>query len=64
MCTGLARYEENIVKANESALLSAFYHLLKDDVFNTAITLGTNQANRVQQRFVLANDMLREVFGD
>ena len=64
MCTGLGRYEENTVKANESALLSAFYRLLEDDVFNTAITLGTNQANRVQQRFVLANDMLREVFGD
>ena len=64
MCTGLARFDENTVKANKSALLSAFYGLLEDDEFNAAITLGTNQANRVQRRFVLANNMLQEVFGD
>ena len=64
MCTGLARYDENTVKANDTTLLSAFYRLLEDESFNDAITLGTNQANRVMQRFEMANAMLREVLGD
>lgn len=64
MCAGLARYEEDKIEARETALLSAFYRLLNDEEFNDAITLGTNQANRVKRRFEMANDMFREVFGD
>ncbi len=63
MCTGLAEYKEDRVVAKETALLSAFYRLLEDKDFNDAITLGTNQANRVKRRFELAGDMFREVFG-
>ena len=64
MCTGLAGYEEATVKASESAVLSGFYRLLDDDEFNNAITLGTNQTNRVKRRFEIAGDMFREVLGD
>ena len=64
MCTGLAAYDEDSVKEFKSSLLSAFYRLLQDIHFNDAITLGTNQANRVRCRFEMANQMFHEVFGD
>lgn len=64
MSTGLAKYDEDTVRKNETALLVEFYDLLDDADFNDAITLGTNQANRVKQRFEMANQMFREVFGD
>ena len=64
MSTGLARYDEAVVEANRSSLLERFYCLLDDSDFNDAITLGTNQANRVKRRFELTNRMLGEVFGD
>ncbi len=64
MSTGLAEYDEDAVKDNETALLVEFYRLLDDPDFNDAITLGTNQANRVRQRFGMVNQMFREVFGD
>ena len=64
MCTGLSRYEEDTVNANKAELLAKFYGLLDDEEFNSAITLGTNQTNRVKQRFEMANGMFREVLGD
>ena len=64
MSTGLAKYDESIVKAKEAVLLSGFYHLLENEDFNDSITLGTNQANRVKRRFEMTNAMFREVFGD
>lgn len=64
MSTGLSRYEEQKVEANRNALLAGFYSLLNDAEFNSAITLGTNQANRVRTRFEMANAMFREVFRD
>ena len=64
MSTGLAVYDEDRIKENETSLLAAFYCLLKDNDFNDSITLGTNQANRVRRRFEMANQMLREVLGD
>lgn len=64
MCTGLARYDADTVKAKKKALLSAFYRLLENEEFNAAITLGTNQTNRVRTRFEMANEMFLEVFGD
>lgn len=64
MSTGLARYDGQTVEANKRALRSSFYRLLTNEEFNDAITLGTNQTNRVQQRFEMATEMFREVFGD
>ena len=64
MCTGLARYHSNTVNAKKSVLLSAYYRLLQNEEFNDAITLGTNQTNRVRERFEMANEMFLEVFGD
>ena len=64
MSTGLAVYDEDLVKECKPSLLSGFYRLLEEIDFNDAITLGTNQANRVRRRFEMANQMFREVFGD
>jgi hypothetical protein len=64
MTTGLSRYPEHIVEARASELLAAFYPLLDDDQFVEAISLGTNQVNRVTKRFAMVTDMLAEVFGD
>lgn len=64
MCTGLARYDARSVEAQKNLLLKAFYRLLDDESFNDAITLGTNQALKVNRRFKMANDMFREVLGD
>ena len=64
MSTGLAVYDADTVKKYETSLLSGFYRLLEDGDFNDAITLGTNQANRVRRRFEMATQMFREVLGD
>ena len=64
MCTGLSKYDEETVNAHKTMLLSAFYDLLVNVEFNDAITLGTNQANRVRRRFEMTDVMFREVFGD
>ena len=64
MSTGLAVYNEETIKEKQTSLMSAFYRLLDDVEFNDAITLGTNQVIRVRRRFEMANQMLREVFGD
>ena len=64
MATGLSRYDESQVNSSEARLRTEFYRLLDDPDFNDAITLGTNQTNRVKLRFQMANQMFREVFGD
>lgn len=64
MLTGLARYEENSVEKRADVLRMAFLRLLEEDeAFYDAITYGTNQVKRVQQRFESAEKMFREVFG-
>lgn len=63
MCTGLARYGADAVKSKESALQAAFYSLLEDKEFDDAISLGTNQTNKVKLRFEMANEMFQEVLG-
>lgn len=63
MSTGLSCYPEALVEANKEKLQKALYLLFKDDSFNAAITLGTNQVSRVHARFTLANEMLKEVLG-
>ena len=63
MCTGLSRYEVDAVAAQKTAFQSAFYRLLKEEEFYDAISLGTNQTNKVKRRFEMANEMFQEVFG-
>lgn len=62
MSTSLSRYPEHLVEARIDALKEAFYGLLDDERFLEAITLGTNQVNRVKTRFAKTNEMLQEVF--
>lgn len=63
MCTGLARYGGKEVKSKEAAFQAAFYNLLEDEEFDDAISLGTNQTNKVKRRFEMTNEMIQEVFG-
>jgi hypothetical protein len=64
MSTGLSRYSEPLVEAKKEELQQAIYSLFKNITFDAAISLGTNQVSRVQDRFRLANQMLKEVLGD
>ncbi|MCK0165745.1 DUF262 domain-containing protein [Marinobacter sp. S6332] len=64
MSTGLSLYPDTLVEAHKEELQTATYDLFKNISFNEAISLGTNQVVRVQKRFNLANDMLKEVLGD
>ena len=64
MSIGLSRYAESVVEANIEELRTGFYSLMKNASFREAISLGTNQVNRVNARFKLANTMLGEILGD
>lgn len=64
MSIGLSRYPESLVEANTEALRSGFYKLMKNINFREAISLGTNQVNRVSTRFKLADEMLEGVLSD
>ena len=64
MSTGLCRYSEPLIEANREQLQQALYKLFKNSVFNDAISLGTNQVSRVNDRFRLVSGMLKEVLGD
>ncbi len=63
MSTGLSIYPENIVEARSELLFSSFIQLIKNPDFNTSITYATNDKKRVDDRFALAQKMLKEVFG-
>ena len=63
MATGLSRYDESKVNAHVDEIKDAFYRLLDNQDFSDAITIGTNQTNKVKTRFELTEDMLEEVFG-
>ena len=63
MSTGLARHPEHIVEARADALRAAFYPLVEDQEFVTAITYGPNDTRKVRHRFSAARFMLEEVFG-
>lgn len=62
MTIGLSRYPEHLVEARAENLRSAFYQLTSDDTFNKAISYGTNDVQRVKDRFDLAEKKLQEVF--
>lgn len=64
MSTGLSRYRESVVESKIGELREGLYALLSTPEFHEAISLGTNQVNRVNVRFALAHNMLREVLGD
>lgn len=64
MSTGLSLYSDTLVEANKKKLQKALYILLDTSSFAEAISLGTNQVSRVQARFKLFNQMLRETLGD
>ena len=64
MCTGLARYDARSVESQKNHLLEAFYRLLDDEEFDDAISLGTNQAIKVNRRFEMTIGMFREVLDD
>jgi len=63
MSTGLSHYPEDIVREHAEEIRRAFYQLMDDSRFVNAITLGTNQVDRVRDRFLLTNIMLTEVLG-
>ena len=63
MSTGLSRYSEDHIRRDSAALLDAFYDLLANDEFNTAITYATNDQKRVGARFEMTEEMFREVLG-
>jgi hypothetical protein len=64
MTTGLSPYAEEDVVRKKEALKSGLYELFDDAEFFEAITMGTNQVNRVRMRFEKSKQMLREVFDD
>ena len=63
MSTGLSRYDQDLVQARAEPLRHAFYDLLKNDDFNTAITYGPNDAKKVETRFRLARTVFEEHLG-
>ena len=64
MSTGLSRYEEERVKASAASICSNVYALLRDENFNTAITYGPNDSNKVRTRFRMTREKFEEVLGD
>lgn len=64
MTTGLSRYPEHLVEVRAEQLRSKVRFLLSDPSFVEAISLGTNQVNRVKCRFALTKAIFTEVFGD
>ena len=62
MSTGLSRYPEEMVKSRAKAIRSAFYSLMTNDEFLTAITYSTNGTKQVRYRFHAAEKMFEEVF--
>ena len=63
MSTGLSRYSKEQVEAHADPLREAFYALLEDEAFNTAITYGPNDPRKVHHRFEAAGNMMEEILG-
>jgi hypothetical protein len=64
LSTGLSHYPEQLVQTKAEKLKAEIYRLFSDEEFIDAITLGTNQANRVRERFQKIESVLKEVLGD
>ena len=63
MSTGLSRYAPKQVESHYEEVRSAFYGLLENEDFNTAITYGPNDARKVKYRFEATRKALKEVLG-
>ena len=63
MSTGLSRYSRERVEAQADSFREAFYSLLEDEAFNTAITYGPNGPRKVHHRFEAAGNMIEEALG-
>ena len=63
MTTGLSESEPDVVAERVEDLRVAFYRLMDDVDFMSAITTGTNDTKKVQYRFEAAHNMFQEVFG-
>ena len=63
MSTGLSHYSEDHVSKNSAVFLDAFYDLLTNEDFNTAITYATNDQRRVRARFMMTEALFQEVLG-
>ncbi len=63
MSTGLADYDEDLVRSRRAALNQALRERLQDDGFQRAITYGPNTPKEVRTRFAIGHGMLREVLG-
>ncbi len=63
MSTGLSYYTKTQVEAAADTLRTAYYQLLSEEDFNTAITYGTNDRKRVLLRFERVTHMLEETLG-
>ncbi|MCY4306007.1 MAG: DUF262 domain-containing protein [Aestuariivita sp.] len=64
MSIELSKYEEGRVTAHAETFRECIYELLADEEFNKAITLGTNNTNRVKIRFDMTRQSLRKAFDD
>jgi len=61
MSTGLSGYSGERVGQCSKRLRRAFYDLLDDPLFNSAITLSTNSRKNVNQRFKMTRDRFQEI---
>ena len=61
MSTELSNYSADEIELKKSELLLRFKNLYLDPDFITSTTLGTNQENRVKQRFEMTKKIFREV---
>ncbi|NCN70982.1 MAG: DUF262 domain-containing protein [Rhodoferax sp.] len=60
MTTVLSEYSESTVEAKASSVRAAFFALMNDDDFITAITYGTNDPRKVAYRFKTARSVFKE----
>ena len=64
LSTGLTHYHTYMVESKAGILREAFYELMENPDFSSAITYGTSDVKKVRIRFKIANDVFKEVFGD
>jgi len=64
MSTSFSHYEEEHLQTHSEAVRSSILELFKNEEFNTAITYGPNDSNKVRARFRMVQEKLEEIFGD
>lgn len=62
MVTELSCYQSSKVEDRSQYIRTAFFDLMKNEKFNSAVTYGTNDCKRVLRRVELARTMWREAF--